>query len=100
MRKSLSSTALSSILIISGVFCAMTQRSSIAAGARPDGQAGPAIEAEAVRLKGLLAPLKLPAAENDPYLEQLSRIERAAQAGNVFLSLFLLQQSATALPAY
>jgi hypothetical protein len=100
MRKSVSSIALSSILIVFGMYCAMTQRSTIAAGGRPDDQAGAAIAAEAGRLKGLLAPLKLPAAENDPYLEQLNRIERAAQAGNIFLSLFLLQQSATALPAY
>ena len=63
-------------------------------------QAGASIAAEAFRLKGVLASLKLPAAEQETFTTQFNRIERAVQAGHVFLSLYLLQQPASLLPAY
>lgn len=92
MRKRFVSTALF-ILITLG---AMAQSPS----ARPGDQTGASITAEAVRLKGVLPSLKLSAEEQETFTGQFNRIERAAQAGHVFLSLFLLQQPATALPAF
>jgi hypothetical protein len=50
-----------------------------------------AISAEISRLKGVLAALKLSAAEAESFNTLLSRSERAAQSGHIFLSLHLLQ---------
>jgi hypothetical protein len=52
-----------------------------------------------VRLKGILASLKLPDAESVTYARAFSRVERARQSGHIFLSLFLLHPSAATLPA-
>ncbi len=49
------------------------------------------ISAEISRLKGVLAALKLSAAEEESFSSLLSRSERAAQAGHIFLSLHILQ---------
>ena len=50
------------------------------------------IAAKAEKLKTVLAALKLPATENENYAAQLSRLERAARAGQVLSGLYLLQQ--------
>src|SRR5262245_12107270 len=92
MQKRVVSTALF-IIIPLGV---IAQLSLVSLG----DQAGAPIVTEAVRLKSVLASLKLPAAEQETFTAQFSRIERAAQAGRVFLSLYLLQQPAAVLPAY
>ena len=55
--------------------------------------------AEATRLKGVLASLKLPDADSETYTGAFSRVERARQSGRLFLSLFLLHPSAAILPA-
>src|SRR5262245_48609469 len=93
MRKRFVSIILSSVLI---TFDALAQSPS----PRTVDKAGVSITAEAVRLKGILGALKLPAADNEFYTAQFSRIERANQAGHVFLSLFLLHQLAATLPAF
>src|SRR5215813_9989603 len=67
--------------------------------ARSNELAGASIVAEAARLKKTLAALKLPAEENGSFARLIDRIDRASQAGRLFLSLLLLQQAATALPA-
>jgi len=66
---------------------------------RPGDRTGASIAAEATRLKGVLASLKLPDADSETYAGAFSRVERARQSGYVFLSLFLLHPSAATLPA-
>ena len=56
-----------------------------------------AILAEVSRLKDALAALKLPAAEAENFSSLLSRSERAAQSGHVFLSLHILQYAAPSI---
>lgn len=56
-----------------------------------------AILAEVSRLKGVLAALKLSAAEAESFNTLLSRSERAAQSGHIFLSLHLLQYAAPSI---
>lgn len=56
-----------------------------------------AILAEVSRLKGVLASLKLSAAEAESFTSLLNRSERAAQSGHVFLSLHLLQYVAPSI---
>lgn len=66
---------------------------------RPGDKTGASIAAEATRLKGVLASLKLPDTDTETYAGHFSRVERARQSGHVFLSLFLLHPSAATLPA-
>lgn len=68
----------------------------ICPGQRLDDQ----ITAEAQRLKGVLASLKLSAADVESVSSLLSRSERAAQSGHAFLSLHILQYAATTLGGY
>jgi len=59
-----------------------------------------ALAAEVSRLKGALAALKLPAADAESFSSLLSRSERAAQSGHVFLGLHILQYAAPVLSGY
>ena len=92
MRKRFISTALLIIIITPG---ALAQ----SAPERPGDRAGASIAAEVMRLKGILASLKLPEADGEIYAGAFSRVERTSQSGHVFLSLFLLHPSAATLPA-
>jgi hypothetical protein len=66
---------------------------------RPGDKTGASIAAEAIRLKGVLASLKLPDVESEAYAGAFGRVERARRSGHIFLSLFLLHPSAATLPA-
>ena len=90
----------SATMLIIGITLVGTGAMAQPSSAGPIDQAGAPIAAEVVRLKGILASLKLPAADNEFYSGQFSRIERAAQSGHVFLSLFLLHQPEATLPAF
>jgi hypothetical protein len=92
MRKKFVSTALLIIIITPGA-------SAQSPPERPGDKTGALIAAEATRLKGVLASLKLPDADSEVYAGHFSRVERARQSGHVFLSLFLLHTSAATLPA-
>jgi hypothetical protein len=92
MRKRFVSTALLFVIITP---VALAQSPPV----RPGDRTRASIEAEATRLKGVLASLKLPDADSEIYAGAFSRIERAGQSGHVFLSLFLLHPSAATLPA-
>ncbi len=56
-----------------------------------------AILTEVIRLKGALAALKLPAAEEESFSSLLNRSERAAQSGHIFLSLHILQYATSSI---
>jgi hypothetical protein len=92
MRKRFVSTALLIIIIAPG---ALAQSPP----GRHGDRTGASIAAETMRLKGILASLKLPDADGEIYAGAFSRVERARQSGHVFLSLFLLHPSAATLPA-
>jgi hypothetical protein len=92
MRKRFVSTALLIIIIMPGALAQSPPD-------RPGDRTGASIAAEATRLKGVLASLKLPDADSETYAGHFSRVERARQSGRLFLSLFLLHPSAATLPA-
>ena len=89
MRKRFVSTALLIIIITPGALAQSPPE-------RPGDQTGASIAAEAMRLKGVLASLKLPDAESEIYVSAFNRVERARQSGYDFLSLFLLHPSGDA----
>jgi len=92
MRKRFISTALLIIIVTPGALAQSPPE-------RPGDRTGASIAAEAIRLKGVLASLKLPDADSETYAGHFSRVERARRSGHVFLSLFLLHPSAATLPA-
>jgi len=92
MRKIFVSTALLIIIVTPGALAQSPPE-------RPGDRTGASIAAEAARLKGVLATLKLPDADSETYAGHFSRVERARQSGYDFLSLFLLHPSAVTLPA-
>jgi hypothetical protein len=92
MRKRFVSTALLIIIITPGALAQSPPE-------RPGDRTGASIAAEAKRLKGILASLKLPDADGEIYAGAFGRVEGARQSGYVFLSLFLLHPSAATLPA-
>src|SRR5262245_32283809 len=92
MRKRFISTALLIIFITPGALAQSPQE-------RPGDKTGASITAEVMRLKGVLASLKLPDSEGETYAGAFSRVERARQSGRLFLSLFPLHPSAAILPA-
>jgi len=92
MRKRFVSTALLIIIITPGALAQSPPE-------RHGDRTGASIAAEAMRLKGVLASLKLPDADSEIYVSAFNRVERARQSGYVFLSLFLLHPSAATLPA-
>jgi hypothetical protein len=91
MLKRFVSTALLVIIITPGALAQSPER--------PGDRTGASIAAEVMRLKGILASLKLPDADGEIYAGAFNRVERARQSGYDFLSLFLLHPSAAPLPA-
>src|SRR4030095_7285851 len=92
MLKRFVSTALLIIIITPGAFAQSPPE-------RPGDRTGASIEAEAMRLKGVLASLKLPNADGEIYAGAFNRVERATQSGYASRSLFLLHPPAVTSPA-